>query len=166
MKQNFFMLLAAVLLSGASAFAQSGNNGSLMGDVNGDGRVDIVDVTTVIDIYLNTVPDTGDTITYYWYAGQNSSDNFITADNYTKIATQSAFTTKAVNMAVDNYLYIVVPSNKTVEITDDAGNGVYVKYYNSTKGGYYGATNTVGNYYLLRTVMPAAVRETWTVKVY
>ena len=64
MKQNFFMLLAAVLLSGASAFAQSGNNESLMGDVNGDGRVDIVDVTTVIDIYLNTAPDTGDSITY------------------------------------------------------------------------------------------------------
>ena len=64
MKQNFFMLLAAVLLSSASAFAQSGNNESLMGDVNGDGRVDIVDVTTVIDIYLNTAPDTGDSITY------------------------------------------------------------------------------------------------------
>ena len=71
MKQNFFMLLAAVLLSGASAFAQSGNNESLMGDVNGDGRVDIVDVTTVIDIYLNTVPDTPQTTTYYWYAGQD-----------------------------------------------------------------------------------------------
>ncbi len=70
MKQNFFMLLAAVLLSGASAFAQSGNNESLMGDVNGDGRVDIVDVTTVIDIYLNTVPDTPQTTTYYWYVGQ------------------------------------------------------------------------------------------------
>ena len=72
MKQNFFMLLAAVLLSSASAFAQSGNNESLMGDVNGDGRVDIVDVTTVIDIYLNTDPDAPQTTTYYWYVGQTN----------------------------------------------------------------------------------------------
>ncbi len=72
MKQNFFMLLAAVLLSSASAFAQSSNNESVKGDVNGDGRVDIVDVTTVIDIYLNTAPDTPQTTTYYWYVGQTN----------------------------------------------------------------------------------------------
>ncbi len=69
MKQNFFMLLAAVLLSSTSAFAQSENNESVKGDVNGDGRVDIVDVTTVIDIYLNTNPDAPQTTTYYYYAG-------------------------------------------------------------------------------------------------
>lgn len=75
MKQNFFMLLAAVLLSSASAFAQSENNESIKGDVNGDGRVDIVDVTTVIDIYLNTVPDTLQTTIYYWYVGHENPMN-------------------------------------------------------------------------------------------
>ena len=72
MKQHFFMLLAAVLLSSTSAFAQSENNESVKGDVNGDGRVDIVDVTTVIDIYLNTDPDAPQTTTYYWYVGQTN----------------------------------------------------------------------------------------------
>ena len=37
MKQKFLMLLAVVLLSCASAFAQSGNNNPLKGDVNEDG---------------------------------------------------------------------------------------------------------------------------------
>ena len=72
MKQHFFMLLAAVLLSSTSAFAQSENNESVKGDVNGDGRVDIVDVTTVIDIYLNTDPDAPQTTTYYWYVGKTN----------------------------------------------------------------------------------------------
>ena len=72
MKQYFFMLLAAMLLSCGSVFAQSENNESIKGDVNGDGRVDIVDVTTVIDIYLNTVPDAPQTTTYYWYVGSSN----------------------------------------------------------------------------------------------
>jgi hypothetical protein len=51
MKTKFFMLLAAVLLS-ASAFAQSGNNGTLKGDVNGDGEVNVSDVNAAISIIL------------------------------------------------------------------------------------------------------------------
>ncbi|MBR6202063.1 MAG: hypothetical protein IKQ62_03560 [Bacteroidaceae bacterium] len=49
MKTKFFMLLAAVLLS-ASAFAQSGTNGTLKGDVNGDGVVDVADINAIIKI--------------------------------------------------------------------------------------------------------------------
>jgi hypothetical protein len=50
MKTRFFMLLAAVLLGSASVFAQSGNNEPSTGDVNGDGIVDVADITAVIKI--------------------------------------------------------------------------------------------------------------------
>lgn len=66
MKQKFFLLLAAVLLSSASVFAQSGNNEPLKGDVNEDGTVDVADIAAVIAIIKNNAqPQT----TYYWYIG-------------------------------------------------------------------------------------------------
>ena len=68
MKTKFFMLLAAVLLS-ASAFAQSGNNGTLKGDVNGDGVVDVADINAIIQI-MKDGGGTGEETKYYWYAGQ------------------------------------------------------------------------------------------------
>ena len=53
MKQKFLMLLAVVLLSFASAFAQSGNNEPLKGDVNEDGKVDVADIVAIIEIMKN-----------------------------------------------------------------------------------------------------------------
>lgn len=65
--KKFFMLLAAVLLGSVSAFAQSGNNEPLRGDVNEDGTVDVADIAAVIAIIKNNAePQT----TYYWYVGQ------------------------------------------------------------------------------------------------
>lgn len=68
MKQKFIMLLAAMLLSSASVFAQSGNSEPLKGDVNNDGKVDIADVVAVLKI----MKDGGGTVetNYYWYVGQ------------------------------------------------------------------------------------------------
>ena len=43
------MLLAVVLLSGASAFAQSESE-TLKGDVNEDGVVDVADINAIIEI--------------------------------------------------------------------------------------------------------------------
>ena len=68
MKTKFFMLLAAVLLS-ASAFAQSENTGTLKGDVNGDGVVDVADINAIIQI-MKDGGGTGEETKYYWYAGQ------------------------------------------------------------------------------------------------
>ena len=69
----FFMLLAAMLLSSISAFAQSGNSEPLKGDLNGDGKVDMADVTVLIDIILGrsgTEPvNPPEEPTYYWYVG-------------------------------------------------------------------------------------------------
>ncbi|MBR6031710.1 MAG: hypothetical protein IKP36_07100 [Bacteroidaceae bacterium] len=43
-------LLAAVLLGSLGAFAQSGNNEPMRGDVNGDGIIDVADIVSVIKI--------------------------------------------------------------------------------------------------------------------
>ena len=64
--KKLFMLLAAVLLSSASAFAQSGNNEPLKGDVNEDGVVDVADIAAVIAIIKNNAALQ---TTYYWYVG-------------------------------------------------------------------------------------------------
>lgn len=66
--KRFFMLLAVVLLSSASAFAQSESE-TLKGDVNEDGVVDVADINAVIQI-MKDGGGTGETPVYYWYAGQ------------------------------------------------------------------------------------------------
>lgn len=67
MKQKLFMLLAAVLLGSASAFAQSSNE-PLKGDVNEDGVVDVADINAIIQI-MKDGGGTGEETRYYWYVG-------------------------------------------------------------------------------------------------
>ena len=76
MKQKIFMLLAAVLLSSASMFAQS--NEPLKGDVNEDGVVDVADVVAVIDIIAKSQNDSE--TTYYWYIGQTDPSTMSSID--------------------------------------------------------------------------------------
>ena len=66
--RKFMMLLAVVLLSGASAFAQSGNE-TLKGDVNEDGVVDVADINAIIEI-MKAGGGLIEPPTYYWYVGQ------------------------------------------------------------------------------------------------
>ena len=104
--------------------------------------------------------------TTYYYAGQNSGDTYITNSNYTTIATQSEFTTKDVDMTVGNYLYVVVPSTKTVKITDPAGSFITINFYNSSTGTYAKTQNiATDEYYLIRSRFAASAKEKWTVKV-
>ena len=70
MMKRLFLSMAAVLLTCISASAQSGV--TLKGDVNGDGRVDITDVTATIDLILDG-KDYG-----YFYFGTTEP----TASNY------------------------------------------------------------------------------------
>ena len=66
MKQKIFFVLAALMLMGTSAMAQSE---TLKGDVNADGVVDVADIAAVIKI----MTDNGDIEkTYYWYVGQTN----------------------------------------------------------------------------------------------
>ena len=69
--KKLFVLLAAMLLSITSAFAQNGNSEPLNGDVNGDGVVDIADVVAVLQIMKNGGGTSGETL-YYWYVGQTN----------------------------------------------------------------------------------------------
>ena len=64
MKTKIFFFLATMMLCCASAFAQSGNNEPLQGDVNEDGIVDVADIAAIIEI----IKDQGGEI-YYWYVG-------------------------------------------------------------------------------------------------
>ena len=52
--KKYLMLLAAVLLSCASAMAQ---NSPLKGDVNGDGKVDVADIVAILEIMKNGVKE-------------------------------------------------------------------------------------------------------------
>ena len=54
-----------MMLCCASAFAQSGNNEPLQGDVNEDGIVDVADIAAIIDIIKNSN-------NYFWYVGQTN----------------------------------------------------------------------------------------------
>ena len=135
MKTKFFFLLAALLLS-VCAFAQSGN-GTLKGDVNNDGTVDVADINAVIEIMKNG-GGTGEETKYYWYVGTtvptdptNTTQN--TGNNkWTSIGTELPTSDIKVNKVDTSYnfstWYIAAPSaanftlyNATNGASDEAG---------------------------------------------
>ena len=81
MKQKLFMMLAALMVLGTSAMAQSE---TLKGDVNADGVVDVADIAAVIKIMADEADNNGET-KYYWYVGQenpaNLDESFDPGDN-------------------------------------------------------------------------------------
>jgi hypothetical protein len=135
MKTKFFFLLAALLLS-VCAFAQSGN-GTLKGDVNNDGTVDVADINAIIEIMKNG-GGTGEETKYYWYVGTtvptdptNTTQN--TGNNkWTSIGTELPTSDIKVNKVDTTYnfhtWYIAAPSaanftlyNATNVASDEAG---------------------------------------------
>lgn len=117
--KKLFMLLAAMLLVSVSAFAQSGNNEPLKGDVNGDGVVDVADITAIIDIIKNNASQT----VYYWYAGQTQptsisgtptvDDENFTNNKWHTIGTTLTNIGKLVTGGVaGNTWYVAVPKDK------------------------------------------------------
>ena len=133
MKQKFLMLLAVVLLSCASAFAQSGNNNPLKGDVNEDGKVDVADIAAVINIMKNG-GGTAEAPVYYYYAGwtlptASNVDTIITETYPTsssdatqhaagkKTTSKSSFSLASINLyysvAKTNF-YVLVPTGHAI----------------------------------------------------
>lgn len=104
MKKKILSLLAAFfMLFGTSAMAQV--DSTLEGDVNGDGVVDIADITAVIAIIKQNAEANP---TYYWYVGQEA----VTVDNYTTLAESSStkYTTKNYTTEKFGIVYILVPN--------------------------------------------------------
>ncbi len=123
--KNFFMLLAAVLLS-VSAFAQSGNNEPLKGDVNEDGTVDVADMVSIIRIMKDGGGAVGEK-QVYWYAGTNNG-NAVTADNFIDVATkigESEIPATGSVTADEKYIYLVMPESWHLEsLTDEESSDV------------------------------------------
>ena len=141
--KKLFMLLAAVLLSSASAMAQSGNNEPLKGDVNEDGVVDVADIAALIAIIKNNAaPQT----TYYWYVGTTTPSTIDTSDIKTSeteigwhIFTEGTTSLHIgeVSNATKVYWVVLVPENSGLVNVVDAGEilGGYTVSHNITIGG-------------------------------
>lgn len=112
------MLLAVVLLSGASAFAQSESE-TLKGDVNEDGVVDVADINAVIEI-MKAGGGVVEPPTYYFSVGTTVPD----ATNYTTVnnATTTIPTTTTFSTTIRGYGYILIPSNKSITVVNNANN--------------------------------------------
>ena len=139
MKKKILSLLAAFfMLFGTSAMAQV--DSTLEGDVNGDGVVDIADITAVIAIIKQNAEANP---TYYWYVGQENPANMtsispIVSDNSspgwrligTSIPTYSAskmLWEGSVNPiktgTTKQIIYVAIP-NSTIKLRDGDGNVV------------------------------------------
>ncbi len=120
MKKRLLVIMAAMLLS-ICAFAQNGE--TLKGDVNGDGKVDVEDVTSVVNIILS-----GKTYGYFYFGTTGP-----TAENFTSLPGAVASYTSigeavGATVSVDNgeTLYMLCPAawmkRKHVEVEDGEGN--------------------------------------------
>ena len=72
MKTKILFLLAVMLLSCASAFAQSGNSEPIKGDVNEDGKVDMADIVAIVNI-MKTNQEPGTTPPDYYVGWTNGT---------------------------------------------------------------------------------------------
>ena len=145
MKQRFFMLLAVVLLSGASAFAQTESE-TLKGDVNEDGVVDVADINAIIEI-MKAGGGLIEPPTYYWYVGQTNPSTMTEISPIVTDNTSSGWRligTTLPNYSSSNKLYdavarqsdnsqiitgtslatqwVVIPNNSSACVRDGAGN--------------------------------------------
>ena len=103
------MNFAAMLLVIVSAFAQSGNNEPLKGDVNEDGVVDVADITAIIAIIKNNAaPQT----TYYWYVGSTKpvSSSDVTSSGWTKLNSKPSQIDVNTDMVIPPVVwYVAIP---------------------------------------------------------
>ena len=151
--KKFFMLLAAVLLGSASAFAQNGNNEPMQGDVNTDGTVDVADIAGVIKKLKEAGGAVGEKM-YYWYAGTEK----VGADNFTDVASripESEIPETGSVSAAGQHVYFVMPNTYHIESLVDA-NGNAIDYTPTDIMGYhiYQTENSIngrGNYTVEQT---------------
>lgn len=137
MKKKILSLLAAFfMLFGTSAMAQV--ESTLEGDVNGDGVVDIADITAVIAIIKQNAEANP---TYYWYLGWDNNDwygkpELVTSTNGWNETTTNAMPTtynrtngqpySLKGTEEDTYLVLIMPENWPVPTIYSSGkDGTY-----------------------------------------
>lgn len=116
MKQKILMLLAAVLLSSVSAFAQSGNSEPLKGDVNGDGIVDVADIAAIIDIMAN---GGGTQSKCYFYVGTEKPTSLSQASVIESYPAEQVYTN---NSGTKSHIFVLTNSDKNVTFINLATN--------------------------------------------
>ena len=112
MRQKFFMLLAAVLLSSASVFAQS--NEPLKGDVNGDGTVDVADITAVIKIMKDGGGTAGQAKNYF-YVGTTKPTSLDDCWIVSEYPAEQYYTN---NSGTAAKIYVLVSADKNVTLLE------------------------------------------------
>lgn len=116
MKTKKLFLMAAMLLTSMCAFAQSESNEPLKGDVNGDGKVDVADITAIVAIIMK---NGGQEETTYWFSAGTTpitQDNYTTANNAIQVTSYE--NEYYVTAETRSYIYILVASNKSVTLIE------------------------------------------------
>ena len=127
--KKFLMLIAAMLLSCTSAFAQSGNNNNpAKGDVNEDGTVDVADIVAVIDI-MKTGGGTATVGYFYLGTTKPKAENYKTLQGaVTSFASIDDAVGTTASVAAGQTLYMLCPAEwvtgKSVALEDNSGNTV------------------------------------------
>ena len=132
--KRIFIILATMLQISMVAYAQNGNSDPLRGDVNGDGKVDLADVTELVNIILSN--STAPATTYYWYVGtiqptdptnsaQNTGLNAWTSLG-TTLPTSSIQVAKSDPAYADHTWYIAAPNAANFTLYN-AQNGMSVE---------------------------------------
>ena len=116
MKTKKLFLMAAMLLASLCAFAQGESNEPLKGDVNGDGKVDVADITAIVAIIMK---NGGQEETTYWFSAGTTpitQDNYTTANNAIQVTSYE--NEYYVTAETRSYIYILVASNKSVTLIE------------------------------------------------
>ena len=122
MKKSIFTLLAVMIFASISAFAQSIEH--IKGDVNGDGRVNVADIASIIDIIAK-----GEAGYFYFGNVRPTAENYTSLPgvigSYTSISEASGATA---TIAAGETLYMMCPASwmegKSVELEDESGNPI------------------------------------------
>lgn len=120
MKTRFLLLLAAMLLGTASAFAQSGNNEPLKGDVNEDGTVDVADITAIIKI-MKDGGGTSEETAYYWVGTTQPTASNISSLT-PKYSSLSDMNGKTLSVSAGQTVYLVCKTGSLSETSRKKGN--------------------------------------------
>lgn len=117
MKTKKLLLMAAMLLMSVCSFAQD-NNTPLLGDVNGDGKVDVADIVAILKIMKDAGGTAGGT-TYYWYAGTTKPTSLDQCEVISEYPIEQTYTN---NSGAKAHIFVLTNSDKNVTFISPSEN--------------------------------------------